>query len=235
MRCHLFAKTIHVVAGPPSFALVVLPLMRLYILTHTQPFYGSMDFFPGHLGKPVPVSECLFTYSHQSSLIWRLYILSFIKIRSGVSEPREGVENQLSALLWLVAFAIPWITVQAVINIHQPVASIFTCKLGQPACLARRQVVKPASHQLHNASDRWSWNTLHTTPDTTWCQCRSQTNITSCPFVAPCTLLVFTTNVIPFHWHFGPAKLWLGWPVKSAKNQSVVPSPHEIPKFHPVH
>jgi len=37
-----------------------------------------------------------------SALTW-LYILSFIKIHSGVSEP-WGIENLPSALVWLVAF-----------------------------------------------------------------------------------------------------------------------------------
>ena len=44
----------------------------------------------------------------------RLYISSFIKIRSGVSEP-WGVKIWPFSLLWLVAFTTACITVQAVI------------------------------------------------------------------------------------------------------------------------
>jgi len=43
----------------------------------------------------------------------RLYIPSFIEIRSGVSEPR-GVKIWLFPLLWLVAFTTACTTVQAV-------------------------------------------------------------------------------------------------------------------------
>ena len=44
----------------------------------------------------------------------RLYIPSFIEIRSGVSEP-QGVKIWLFPLLWLVAFTTACTTVQAVI------------------------------------------------------------------------------------------------------------------------
>ena len=44
----------------------------------------------------------------------RLYIPSFIKIRSGVSEP-QGVKIWPFPLLWLVAFTTACTTVQAVI------------------------------------------------------------------------------------------------------------------------
>ena len=46
----------------------------------------------------------------------RLYIPSFIEIRSGVSEPR-GVKIWPFPLLWLVAFTTACTTVQAVIYI----------------------------------------------------------------------------------------------------------------------
>ena len=45
----------------------------------------------------------------------RLYIPSFIEIRSGVSEP-QGVTFSLFPLLWLVAFTTACTTVQAVID-----------------------------------------------------------------------------------------------------------------------
>jgi len=45
-----------------------------------------------------------------------LYILGFIEIRSGVSEPQR-VEYLASPLLYLVAFTTAWTTVQAVIII----------------------------------------------------------------------------------------------------------------------
>ena len=45
----------------------------------------------------------------------RLYIPSFIKIRSGVSEPQR-VEIWPFPLLWLVAFTTACTTVQAVID-----------------------------------------------------------------------------------------------------------------------
>ena len=45
----------------------------------------------------------------------RLYIPSFIEIRSGVSEPR-GVKIWPFQLLWLVAFTTACTTVQAVIG-----------------------------------------------------------------------------------------------------------------------
>ena len=45
----------------------------------------------------------------------RLYIPSFIEIRSGVSEP-QGVEIWPFPLLWLVAFTTACTTVQAVIT-----------------------------------------------------------------------------------------------------------------------
>ena len=48
----------------------------------------------------------------------RLYIPSFIEIRSGVSEP-QGVKIWLFPLLWLVAFTTACTTVQAVIYFQQ--------------------------------------------------------------------------------------------------------------------
>jgi len=50
----------------------------------------------------------------------RLYIPSFIEIRSGVSEPR-GVKIWPFPLLWLVAFTTACTTVQAVIAGEQQV------------------------------------------------------------------------------------------------------------------
>ena len=46
----------------------------------------------------------------------RLYIPSFIEIRSGVSEP-QGVKIWLFPLLWLVAFTTACTTVQAVMHV----------------------------------------------------------------------------------------------------------------------
>ena len=46
----------------------------------------------------------------------RLYIQSFIEIRSGVSEP-QGVKIWLFPLLWLVTFTTACTTVQAVMTI----------------------------------------------------------------------------------------------------------------------
>ena len=48
------------------------------------------------------------------ALTW-IYILSYIKIHLGVSEP-QGVENHPSSLVWLVAYKTAYTTVQAVIQ-----------------------------------------------------------------------------------------------------------------------
>ena len=57
----------------------------------------------------------------------RLYIPSFIEIRSGVSEP-QGVEIWPFPLLWLVAFTTACTTIQAVICIYVLVyVCIYVC------------------------------------------------------------------------------------------------------------
>ena len=63
------------------------------------------------------MSQCHIVFSCVAIPATRLYIPSFIEIRSGVSEP-QGVKIWPFPLLWLVAFTTACTTVQAVTSRH---------------------------------------------------------------------------------------------------------------------
>ena len=100
----------------------------------------------------------------------RLYIPSFIEIRSGVSEPR-GVKIWPFPLLWLVAFTTACTTVQAVISskcIPVLLYGVESCPLTNATTdIKLYSVLDSASdcsdlqrklNELHKWSDRWQLN-----------------------------------------------------------------------------